>query len=282
MASNFSTKTDSAVTRPNYFKQNSLALSSTPARTMPNIPSNDIITAANRTDYHTENPLIGPTCLYYPQKTLTNKVIVLDLDATLLNTFFKPDDVEAIDRIGVWSNPNLRRVMKKYAIENTNVAAGGGSKTEVTTIFRPHLMTFLIFLSYYGHIILWSAGHSKYVHSVRRLMFADLPAPHATLTSDNTPNNKYGEVAKPMEFLYDSYPHLANAKNTILIDDRDSNVNANPKNSIMIPPYEPKPTLNSLMTNDIALIQIMMWLQKPEVANCDDVRDLNKSGIFTS
>ena len=70
-------------------------------------------------------------------------------------------------------------------------------------------------------------------------------------------------------------------KNTFIVDDRLSVFQEpNPGNGIQIPAYKPSLSIKSMRSDDIALKQLMRWLQKPEIMNCEDVRALDKRDIF--
>ena len=240
----------------------------------------------SRNDYAPNNSYVFPLSLYYPQKFLSNKVLVLDVDETMVHSFIKPDEVAAIEALNIWSDPNLlslRKVCRFFTVENVarGLPPGSGMENNIILVFRPHLLEFLIFASsYFRAIIIWSAGQPKYVRAAIRHIFKDIPEPFAILDSEMCSKDKYGDVAKPLKFIYDNFPNLANATNTIIIDDRESNMAANPDNGILIPEYSPKPKLTSLTAEDDAFLKIRSWLESAEVKNCKDIRQVPKHDLF--
>ena len=240
-----------------------------------------------RKDFFPENPHIITLVSYYPNKSLTNKVLVLDVDETMIHSFHQPAEVAKIHNLGIWNNPNylpLRRVIRFFTIENVmkHAVPGAGIENNIILVFRPNLLEFLIFaFTYFKLIIIWSAGQPKYVRTAVRHIFRDIPAPHAILDSEMCSKDKYGDVAKPLQFVYDIFPNIASADNTLIIDDRDSNIGANPDNGILIPEYLPQPTISSLSTDDTALPRVRKWLEQPEVINSKNIRTIPKNKIFS-
>ena len=174
----------------------------------------------------------------------------------------------------------LRRRTYTLDIEDANGIPGSGGNTEVWGVTRPHLMTFLVFASgYFNNIFIWSAGQIRYVNDVVDFMFRDLDRPTAVYTHDDCDETKDGILTKPLQKMVDAYPGV-NFENTLIVDDRVENFDRNPNNGILIPGYTPRVTIDGLTTDDTALLKLMHWLKQPSVANCSDVRKLNKKRIF--
>ena len=57
----------------------------------------------------------------------------------------------------------------------------------------------------------------------------------------------------------------------LIIDDKIENFGDNPFNGILISKYNP----SSIVKDDTAFLDIMKWLETPEVLEIEDVRDLS-------
>jgi TFIIF-interacting CTD phosphatase-like protein len=216
-------------------------------------------------------------------QSLTDLRIVLDLDSTLVHSSI---DMAAFEKLRIYSNPaNIALRERTYTFELIDASGepGYGEKTPMWGIFRPHLKEFVDFMSmYFKEIYVYSAGLYKYVNSVTDIIFSQALTKPVLIYSRDDCLSYTGELVKPLTKIYnDPRATGANETNTFVLDDRDKTFCFNPYNGIKIPIYEPNPTFGEIMKEDICLEQLMYWLSLPEVMNCRDVRELDKSTIFT-
>ena len=222
-----------------------------------------------------------------PEKPLTNKCIVLDLDETLVHSHHE-GNIELMKELEIFTNPkylDLRKRTYKITMDDVVHKKGEGAKTEMWGITRPHLTEFLIFcFTYFKVVIIWSAGRNKYVHSIVDHIFKDLKRPTIVWTYDNLSKLSNNTLIKPLSKMIEHIPGLSkymSLENSFIIDDRLSVFQQpNPNNGIQIPAYNPSMTPESMRKNDNRLQQLMKWFQQSEVINCKDVRTLNKTNIF--
>lgn len=220
-----------------------------------------------------------------PTMSLTDKCIVLDLDETLINTQEKFEDLK---KLGIFTDPKLVNLRSRvYTIQVNDLEAPGiGTQYEYWGVTRPHTQEFLIFcFSYFKIVAVWSAGKRQYVEEIVKYLFKDLPYPHVVFTRDDIVKNEHDEVEKPLVNMIESEPMLKKymgLENTLALDDNYTTYNHNPGNGVLLPPYAPACTVNAFLKDDYTLLQFKNWLLKDEVASAKDVRELDKSQIFTT
>lgn len=222
-----------------------------------------------------------------PNKPLTDKCIVLDLDETLVHSNL--ETIDELIELGIFSDPKLMDLRKRiYKITMDDVVhdKGYGDKTEMWGIVRPHVKEFLIMcFSYFKIVAVWSAGKNKYVHSIVDYLFKDIRRPHVIYTYDDCENINSTDktLIKPLSKMINNVPGLdryMSLDNTFIVDDRLSTFKSiNPSNGILIPPYEPEFTIESMRKDDLALKQLINWLMHTRYEN---VEKLDKTHIFTS
>lgn len=228
----------------------------------------------------------------HKRKSLTDLICVLDVDETLVHTF---DNFESWGRLKIMTDPKKMDLRSRCYV--LNIEANKSNKTGAESMWgvkRPHLNKFLEFcFTYFKYVIPWSAGIFDYVHEIVDNIFIDTLAPHAVLTRTDCVG-PIGYLEKPLARLIERIPALKghisidelnlrdNIKNVIIIDDRKKSFAQNPHNGILIPVYEPVPTVEDIRRNDVALLQIMSWLTRPDVMKSTDVRKLDKSSIFAN
>jgi len=211
-----------------------------------------------------------------------NKHLCLDLDNTLLCSFFGYDQIIKLEL----DKPENKILYNRLRIVNiidslNNEENGTGNISTIMIVFRPHLFTFLNFASsYFSKISIWSAGHDRYVRAIEAILFPKkilnqgVNVPYAIYTRDDC------------EFLpdYTTFKELTrknfDVTQTLSLDDRSDTFSKNPHNGILIPRYEPLPTRESILSDDNSLLLLIDWLSSDEVVNCKDIRTLDKRNIF--
>ena len=222
-----------------------------------------------------------------PNKPLTDKCIVLDLDETLVHSHGE-GNIDLLKELNLLTDPtnlDLRERVYKITMDDVVHKKGAGEKTEMWGIMRPHVKEFLIFcFSYFKLVIIWSAGRKNYVHAIVDYLLKDLKRPHIIYTFDDIEKLPNGTLIKPLDKLFNNIPGLnkhMSLKNSFIIDDRHSVFQEpNPKNGIEIPPYRPSFNSSSLRNDDKTLKKLMNWFMKPEVIQSNDVKNLDKTNIF--
>ena len=159
---------------------------------------------------------------------------------------------------------------------------GSGDVWEMWGIERPKLHEFINFcFKRFEYVIIWSAGKKRYVDRLSDRLFRNVRNdPHLVLSWDNCrkTNDNYD---KPIMDMTEQFPDIAdsiNLETTFIVDDRSENFDfTNKDNGIHIPPYRPCPTVDGLLVQDDTLDVLMKWLDKVDVRNCEDVRDIPKA-----
>lgn len=217
------------------------------------------------------------------RKSSTPYKLVLDLDSTLVHS---SGIMEEYERLEIASNPKRKVLLDRlYNFQLVDVMdpPGTGMTTVMWGTKRPHLAEFLTFAStYFEEIIIWSAGQPKYVHAIADVIFPDTFFGDPTKRSIRILTSE--DCVMQGRWVYKPISKLANVNPAycFCLDDRDDTFSKNSQNGIKIPAYEPSPTVESIMADDVALVQLMCWLSLPEVMNASDVRQLNKKSIFTT
>lgn len=221
-------------------------------------------------------------------KSITDKVIILDLDETCIHTYH---DMNILHDLNIMKNPQLMDLRQRLYILNINDVGqkGDGKKSKLWGIERPHLNQFLKFLTIYcREVIVWTAGIPSYAKAVVNHIFRGIKKPtvvYARTECENEGSITAPHYTKPISKLINSKYNQINKNitesNTIIIDDRLDYVKPNFLNAILIPPYNPSPTIDSLREPDTALLKIMTWLNDYSIRYSRDVRSLPKDNIFT-
>lgn len=226
-----------------------------------------------------------------PKRSMTNHCIMLDLDATLISTQDQDGDLSLLRRLNILNDPILLALRKRTylrSVDDVLVEKGSGDRYDFWGVTRPHLKEFLVFcFSYFKIVAVWSAGQRAYVESIVDEIFKDIRPPHIVFTFDDLKISNDGDLLeKPIEKMISHdkvMQRYMSLTNTFAIDDRYSTfAGVNKDNGVLIPGYEPAPSINGLSTDDVALLQLKYWLLQPEVMESDDIRNLNKTGIFAA
>jgi len=206
----------------------------------------------------------------------TNFNLVLDLDATLINTF---DDYDSLIELEIFKNPKYLDIRDRTYMFQLEDDEDG--PMPFWGVYRPYAREFLEFsFSYFNTVGVWSAGKRDYVDAVVEHLFEDLPKPHYTLSYDECDFDKDGDIIKPLDMIFKLNP-MFRPHNTIIIDDNQDTMINNRDNGILIPRYEPEPTCESIRKPDYALPSITKWLSRSEVISCNDIRTPDKLSIFS-
>ena len=218
-----------------------------------------------------------------PEKSITNKGIVLDIDNTLL---YATDGTQWMEKLNVYRNPKLIGIRDRVFTSNmvdVVTPTGKGELVTMSGILRPDVKEFIAFcFAYFRVVCIWSAGKEKYVHKMTDILTSHIPNKPNLIFSYYQCDRSNGDIVKPLNFIYETpgMDEFLSPENTLVLDDRESTFSRNPENGIMIPLFEPQFTVAGLTRHDNALRQLMNWLLLPEVINCEDVRTLDKSSIF--
>lgn len=215
---------------------------------------------------------------FIPEESRTDKCVVLDLDNTLICT---QEKIELSD-LNIMNNPIYLKLRNRTY--NFELTAPGYEQTKIMWgVTRPHLTQFLLFcLSYFKVFAVWSAGDKIYVDNVINQIFKYInKKPYVVYSRDDTSFPK-GAPLKDLTLMMKDHQSngLMTLENTITIDDNRDAIRKNINNAIVIPFYNPQ-TIKDMEKDDKALLQIIEWLEKPEVMNANDIRTLNKDWIFT-
>lgn len=215
---------------------------------------------------------------------MTSKVIVLDLDETLVHAF---DDLSTLRRSKILEDSDMidlrRRVFLLDLVDPVD-RRGKGRVEKFWAIKRPHLDEFLRFcFDYFDLVIVWSAGVRRYVDAVVNNIFKDIGKPYVVYAREQCVKDDRAVNHKPLRQMINNIKGLdkrMNLRNTLALDDRNSTYIDNPYNGIMIPVYSPQPNANALRTDERSLLELMDWLSRDEVVYSTDVGTLDKRYIF--
>lgn len=224
------------------------------------------------------------------------KTLILDLDETLVHSW---ENASFLELYEIYSDPEIYRKFHPTgspAIAYSMVLKFPQGQNRIWGLYRPHMDKFLLFAkNYFDNILVWSAAVEEYVQEIVRQKFLESGmVPPKLVWSRNKCSNYQGYYHKPIsELLLDisnrPFSKLKiDPKSTLILDDKVYTFMQNPQNGVLIDPFSPGkdrpneiPTLGDLLDrSDDALLKFMNWLERPEVRNCDDVRNLDKTHIF--
>ncbi len=220
-----------------------------------------------------------------PIKALSDHAIVLDLDESLVHSSEDMTDLRTLRLFTDLKISDIKRRTYVITLDDVIERRGSGVKTQLWGVTRPHLDEFLVFcFSYFKVVAVWSAGQPKYVDAIVQKIFGDITMPHIVYSWTNC-DTTTGIVEKPLSKMISQVPGLdkyMSLSSTLVVDDRKTTFQGNSHNGILIPPYNPRPTIDSLREEDIALLQLKTWLERSDVRESSDVRILDKSRIFAT
>lgn len=205
----------------------------------------------------------------------TNKVIILDIDHTLLSTML--DEQLAIMK--TLDESRYRIVDLKMA---TDVE---GSFTHMQSVLRPHLTHFLEWCNYYfSQVIIWTAGTRPYAEAVVDALYDGKISPRPIVFARENCYREGNNYYKPIERLIEDHPELQrfmNMSNCVIVDDTPSTYSYNVANAIGIPPYlRENFSVDTLNQSDDCLLHIKAFFDNPDVKKAPDMRLVPKNSIF--
>lgn len=213
------------------------------------------------------------------RKAVTDKCIVLDLDQTIVAT---QDFEKDLARMKILTDPNLMELRKRtYNLQaEDSYRNGSGVYYKFWGVTRPHTDEFLIFcFNYFDWVTVWSAGQPTYVDALVHHLFKDLKKPNLVLNRRDCEEGKDG-IIKPLSKIFHRSNYVMNEKNTFALDDTKSTFSSNLGNGILIPAYQPDTNKKSLSEDDTRFYELQEWLNRIEVRESKDVRELDKNKIF--
>nr|QBK93071.1 MAG: ctd-like (NLI interacting factor-like) phosphatase [Pithovirus LCPAC403] len=207
----------------------------------------------------------------------TDKVIVLDIDETALNTKNCKNGYINMKLFTGKESLSYRDRVYRFVLEDYD-DVGSGKNEQCWGIERPYIHEFIAFcFNYFKYVVVWSAGQRSYVHTVVDILFRHHQRPHLILTYDDLVVIN-GEKTKPLSLV--SRLTGVSLSKIWLLDDRAENFIDNPQNGILILEYNPPGTHESFIKDDQALPSLMKWLNRPEVMKAEDIKTLDTSNIF--
>ncbi len=213
--------------------------------------------------------------------SLTDYHIVFDLDECLIHTITSGSESTYEEIMN--KRIDLRSRLYQFELVDIGSKKGQGVSSNYWGVTRPHLDKFLDFChGYFRSISIWSAAQPSYVRAVVSRIFQGRNPPLIIFTSDHiAPDDRHG-YHKPLANLVAQFPGFMSLQKTFFLDDRASNFISCPGNGLIIPKYEPLPSVESIERDDNCfhlLAEFLLQLSKMEVS---DIRTIDKSQIFSS
>jgi len=224
--------------------------------------------------------------------------LVTDMDECLIHTWDR-DEMNYARYKRTFNTP--KAVGVRHAIFGVEMNALHPEE-RIYGVMRPGLVDFLNYaFTRFDYVILWSAGTSYYVNQITEYMFSKTDKMPDNVFSrpycqeekekiQGEPTEEQKELGerlyhtKPLKKLYDVNPHIK-LSNIFFLDDNPRTSQHNKTNHILIPRFEPEPTVDGVvraMDTDRCLYDLIAWLERPDVKAAQDIRKLDKSKIFTS
>ena len=177
-------------------------------------------------------------------------VVVLDLDATLVNTFGNAENWNEVD--GECRTEQCKRIF----VVNSESGFVWGAK-------RPNLDTFLNSCFHNFDVVgVWSAGSYQYVNEIANEIFTE-NTPDFVWTKEDCVTCYVEEDetyvrSKPLVKLWDAFPDF-DKRRTLLIDDAPDVCAQNPLNHVLIPSWTGK--WDTLSKPDEVLNILSTWFR---------------------
>lgn len=209
-------------------------------------------------------------------------IVVWDLDSTLIHSiFYRKEDALKIEADPSFSYLKGRAVMKQIVDLSDDGQIGQGNISYVLVIFRPGAKEIINYsLENFDRVIIWSAGHKRYVRTITSLLIDPAHVGYAnkkiTVLTREDCNKIEGSFV-----LKDLKSKGFDLAKTIMIDDNVNTYSNNVENAIPIISYDPQNNKQHVEFEDNTLFEIMEWFKKNDIANVPDVRKVDKSNIYT-
>jgi TFIIF-interacting CTD phosphatase-like protein len=157
--------------------------------------------------------------------TKSNKLIILDLDATLISA----QSLEKFEK-DPKNKKKLSKFNKHFRMENY-----------YHVIARPHLDVFLDYIFSNFKVAVWTAASQMYALSIIQQFIMNKPGrdlEFILFDYHNEHSMKHGKGTKDLEFLRSPYYGISGYDNMVILDDYDEVLKVNPKNSIKAPFFD--------------------------------------------
>ena len=207
-------------------------------------------------------------------KCFQNLLIVLDLDETLVHSYFKSGQAIAsehwkfltmlVNLETQWiSQGQLNELERQFFYLNFL------DQSEVIVQLRPGVRLFLHNLTLKYKVGVWSAGGTSYVQELVKILFAPIHLDYKPLfawshdmihweySKQNLIATDFGEscptnYSKPLQLVVSHFPQFE-LNNIILFDNRSENGKATPHQVISVPDFSPIPWTRELFTKLIPI-----------------------------
>lgn len=207
---------------------------------------------------------------------MESKVLVLDMDETLIHTLGASARIELLT-----SYPNATAALQACGdlfgvrFERTVRPSGTDREEDVLVIKRPGVDEFLRRArKTFSHVLIWSAGQKEYVEKVIDGLFERHPPPDLVMTYDDIHHESNG-YSKPLSRVYEKVD-AASPKNTILVDDCESNFIHDTNNGVKIKRYAPaiREIITGQYNTDTELYVLADYFADKSFASARDVRTI--------
>lgn len=205
----------------------------------------------------------------------TNKVIILDIDNTLLSTMLEEQHA-VMDKLDE-SRYRIIDIAMKLDVD--------GRFTYMQSVLRPHLEQFLEWCNvYFSQVIIWTAGTRPYAEAVVEALYDGKISPPPIVFARENCYKEGDNYYKTIERLIHDHPFLQkfmNMSNCVIVDDTPSTYKYNFDNAIGIPPYlRENFSEDTLNQSDDCLRHIIAFFENQNVKNAQDMRLVPKNMIF--
>lgn len=219
---------------------------------------------------------------------LADKHIIFDLDHTLIYSPEEPHDwlekmiEENKDSKSFMKSIGSRvgKIVVPHRTRDAKSFKGISGSSEISFIIRPGCISLLAFCFVnFKTVSVWSAGTREYVLEIVDNLFRRVGKyPNIVWTRDELVDG-----IKPLSAMMKIYGDRTgmNMHNTLLVDDMDYNFEMNRFNGVLIPHYEPSPTIEGINSQDTSLLELKKWFESKTFRESNDVQTLRKDVIFT-
>lgn len=212
--------------------------------------------------------------------------VILDMDETLVHTLTQEVDFDPV------LDQRMTRMCRPYLINYPGIDGKDRLISyNLWGLTRPYLDQFLL-VCYrnFRRVFIWSAGTKYYVEDIIRKIHTRLNHfPDRIFTRKDCLITETGPT-KPLSHLKDRYPELEiSLESTLIIDDQRHNIEVNPDQGILIPPFYPEVSskqgrkISSIedCDQDRALFDLIFWIWGTDVLKINDrVSEIDKGSIF--